>query len=268
MKIAIIGLGWLGMPLAHHLIDQGYQVIGTKRNVDEEFESLNAPVKIFQYEINEREESQVIDEMLNWAQTVIFDIPPSSASRDVYLNHVHEIALKAESGGVKRTIFISSSSVFANSQTVVDEDTLALATVGSGLVLKEAEQIWRKILGTKSVIIRPGGLVGPNRHPARFLASRKDIKGQYHPVNLIFLDDLISIITKAAVQEDVLPVYHAVVPSHPVKRDYYSGMADILGLELPMFNDQDLSTGKLIESNKTLDSLKLKLAYDNPYQMV
>ena len=44
MKISIIGLGWLGLPLADHLIEQGYQVLGSttsKEKSDFEAEHKN-----------------------------------------------------------------------------------------------------------------------------------------------------------------------------------------------------------------------------------
>jgi nucleoside-diphosphate-sugar epimerase len=116
-------------------------------------------------------------------------------------------------------------------------------------------------------VLRPAGLVGGDRHPAKFLAGRKGVGGRLYPVNLVHRTDLIAITSALLETSCEEKVFHAVAGSHPEKEAYYRTMAEKMGLEKPEFDPSDDSRGKLVRGERTKEWLEVKFRYDDPFSM-
>jgi nucleoside-diphosphate-sugar epimerase len=172
------------------------------------------------------------------------DLPPHP--HDVlFLNTPPLLTLAPESFARKisqtpaaRVIFISSTSVFGNTHGAVDETTSPSPDTPTGRWLLESELALSRVLGSRLLIIRPGGLIGGERHPARSLSGRRGIGGGRDRVNLIHREDLLSLILAAPSERTLL---HAVSSHHPTRAEYYTQWCQKLGNALPEFIDQETS---------------------------
>jgi nucleoside-diphosphate-sugar epimerase len=119
-------------------------------------------------------------------------------------------------------------------------------------------------MGDRLKIIRPGGLVGQDRHPVKFMAGRKELSGQNHPVNLVHRDDLIALTHYLINKPTKFRTYHAVAKEHPTRKEFYTTMARKHGKEVPTFDPDDHSTGKKILRTRPRG---FEFKFEDPAQM-
>jgi len=86
-----------------------------------------------------------------------------------------------EKASVQKLIFISSTSVYADDNSLVSEDTIPMPTLESGKQLVAIENRLMENKNFKTTVVRFGGLIGKDRHPIRFLAGKKKLKIQMLP---------------------------------------------------------------------------------------
>jgi NAD dependent epimerase/dehydratase family enzyme len=86
------------------------------------------------------------------------------------------------------------------------------------------------------------------------LAGRQNLENPHGPINLIHLDDCVSIIQKIIEKEVWNETLNAVAPFHPSRKDYYTQKAIELSLATPQFCNEP-SFGKTINSFKLIDLL-------------
>ncbi len=203
----IIGLGWLGQALYDELKAQGLEVFGT-RSADCNLLRDELPAKAC--------------DVLFLNTPPLVELPP-----EVY-------AQKVSKSTASRIIFISSTSVYGMAQGEVDEDATPVPDTPGGKWLSQVETELRKMVGSRLLVIRPGGLIGGQRHPVFHLQGRSGVSGGNERVNLIHRADLIGIIRKTPSE---MSVVNAISPVHPLKSDYYIGWAQKLGLVPPTFKE-------------------------------
>jgi nucleoside-diphosphate-sugar epimerase len=108
-------------------------------------------------------------------------------------------------------------------------------------------------------VLRCGGLIGGDRHPAKYMSGRKNIGKADAPVNLIHRDDCIAIITRIVEEQIRGEIFNAVADGHPSKGKYYTKAAEELGLEAPEFKKDTKDKNYKVVSN---DKLKEMLSYE------
>jgi nucleoside-diphosphate-sugar epimerase len=266
MKVGIIGLGWFGWPLAKKLL-ASHQVHGTATSDEKvaRFDGIKAYTLLLDPDMQTSSAAEIFD-----ADSLVVNIPPKrleSETSAYYHRQIVEIVKAGNSAKVDHLIFISSTGVFGDHQERVDEDTVPEPTSDSGAALVNAENYLKESFVGRVSIIRPGGLVGEDRHPARFLAGRKGISGKLHPVNLVHRADLISITRFLIENQSDQNVFHAVAEQHPSKEAYYTKAAIAMGLAVPEFDDGDISRGKYIDGTKSQIETKVNFKYNNPCDM-
>lgn len=264
MKISIIGLGWYGKSLAEKL-STTHTVSGTKstrKGVEEwDVEGVSA----YYLDLNDRLDYSKLKSIFN-VDCVVVNIPPSAAKTVGYSDQVKKILDGIKKYKVKHIIFISSTGVFGDHQHKVDEDTIPEPTRGNGEVLFRAENYLATHFAGRLSIIRPGGLVGGERHPAKYLSGRKNVSGQNHPVNLVHRQDLIALTQFLIEHDSERSCFHAVASGHPSKKEFYTAAAEKLGLKIPSFDDTDTSEGKLILGEKT-QAETVEFEFNDPFEM-
>ncbi len=268
MKISIVGLGWFGFELAKHL-DANHSVLGSKSSPESISAGMYKGVEAHYLNWDDSNSFENLNVLLD-ADVLVLNIPPSRKREDVvkwYGENMYVMEQGILKSPLKKVIFISSTGVFGNRE-IVDEDTIPEPNTPSGTALFEAELRLLNNPKFKTSVIRPGGLIGGDRQPARYLAGREGIKGKNHPVNLVHRSDLIAITEKVIESSYTRRIFHAVAPEHPAKSDFYTVAAQKLGLEFPAFHPGDISDGKLVESEKTIEALGISMQYPNPYQMI
>ncbi|MGX7667733.1 SDR family oxidoreductase [Flavobacterium pedocola] len=258
--VAILGCGWLGIPLAEHLIANGYSVKGST-TTDEKLPVLKAKaIDPYNISLSEKGITGDIEGFLADSDIVLIDIPPKIRSL-VPENFVKKIATLTpylETFGNKKIVFISSSSVYPDEVSYnykVTESYSPQPDTEGGKQLLETEQLLQSNPNFKTTILRFGGLIGKERHPVKHLSGRDGISNPQAPINMIHLEDCIGIIHRIIATETWGELFNAVAPLHPDRETYYHKKAQEMNLALPKFAHDQPSVGKLISSEKLQQAL-------------
>ncbi|TAH03652.1 MAG: SDR family NAD(P)-dependent oxidoreductase [Sphingobacteriales bacterium] len=221
-SISIVGCGWLGLPLAKFLITKGYLVKGSTTSLVK-LESLkNAGIVPFLLHLNPAISGNNTNQFFD-SDLIIINIPPGrNTFVDDYvqkMNHLNDAIIDSR---IKKVIFISSTSVYTETNSWVDEDTEVDKKSIKGLRMFTAEQVFVCNPKLQTTVIRMAGLIGPNRHPGRFFGGKQDIADGLSPVNLIHLTDCLNLISAVIEQNFWNKTINGVAPSHPTKQDFYT----------------------------------------------
>lgn len=255
--ISVLGCGWLGFPLAKRLVKEGFRVKGSTTSLTKVAALEEAQIQAYVFKVTNSFEGAVED--FFEADTLVLNIPPGRRNPKVETEHpqqVERVVKAAIKGGVQQMVFISSSSVYASNNDIVTEETLPAPMTSSGRALVRAEQLLQQ-QAIALTVLRMAGLFGPNRHPARFLAGKKDLKNATAPINLVELDDAVSAILGVIQQEKWGALYNVCADEHPQRRDYYTQKATELGLSPPTFLNEDKLTYKIVSNQKIKAELGL-----------
>ena len=264
-KISILGIGWLGFPLAKKLIEFGYEVKGSTTS-ENKLDLLQAnDIQPFQIELSEKEIKGNMEAFLNDSEFLIIDIPPKLRSNPTE-NFVEKIKLLTsyiEKSTVKNVLFVSSTSVYADTFPIaeIDENSIPNPDSESGKQLLQTEAFLLSNENFQTIILRFGGLIGEDRHPIKFLAGKTNVENPDAPINMIHQEDCVAIIIEMLKQaqhdsDAVNNIFNAVAPQHPTRKDYYTKKALELNLPLPTFAENSESKGKIISSEKLENILK------------
>ncbi|WP_264559817.1 SDR family oxidoreductase [Flavobacterium sp. N2270] len=265
-EISILGCGWLGLPLAKKLIENGFSIKGS--TTSEEKLTVLEENKIQPYLIA-LDEDKIIGNITNFlteSEVLIIDIPPKlrSSQSENFVSKIKNLIIEIEKSAIKKVLFISSTSVygdlpiFSTGLEVTEESALNPDSEG-GKQLLEVEQLLQSNPNFKTTVIRFGGLIGKDRHPIQFLAGRENVENPEAPINFIHQDDCIGIIEKLINKGlrqaqsdnwDWNETFNAVAPEHPTRADYYHKKALEMNLKVPTFVKDSKSKGKIISSKK------------------
>ena len=119
---------------------------------------------------------------------------------------------------LEKIIFTSSISVYGQAQGKLNEESQCHPNMLSGQQLIEVEQALINNFPNTVIILRLGGLIGPDRHPIHRLRKRSRIEGGLNPVNLIHQIDVLAGLEKVLLTKKKQHCYNLVSPYHPIKR--------------------------------------------------
>ena len=246
-NISILGCGWLGLPLALTLTKNGYSIKGSTTSEIKVKLLNNNGVQPFIIDLNNRESE--FEEFLN-SEVLIIAIPSKNIVG--FKNLISHI----ENSKIKNILFISSTSVYPNSNSIVTEEHLIHKTP-----LSEIELLFKTNTNFKSTILRFGGLIGYDRKPGNFFKNGKAINYPDAFINLIHRDDCIQIIKELIAKNIWNKTLNACTDTHPKKRDFYTKEFRKEGRNNPIFNELASNEYKIINS----DQLKKILNYNFIY---
>ncbi|WP_340201515.1 SDR family oxidoreductase [Ascidiimonas sp. W6] len=262
-SIAILGCGWLGLPLATSLIKEGSQVKGSTTSQNKLSILDSAAILPFLIEVNESGIEGDITNFIDGVHTLIVDIPPklrrnSSANFVAKIKHVISAV---KNSNITHLIFVSSTSVYGNLTGKITEQTLPIPQTESGKQLLESEKLLKKETSFNTTILRFAGLIGQDRHPVTYLSGKQDIKHPNAFVNLIHQEDCINIIKQLIAQEPLGKTYNAAYPLHPSKEVYYTNAALKRNIPPPQYESSPF-TGKYIDSSFLTEDLNYHFQKD------
>ena len=249
-----MGCGWLGLPLAKALIKNGYDVHGTTTSKDKLPELEKEGINAYLISLSEEKIAGNISDFLADAEVLIINIPPKlrGGNKENYVKKMQLLLESVKAAKTKKVIFVSSTSVYGNIEGEVTEETIPQPNTESGKQLLASEDLFKNTSELRTTIIRFGGLIGPDRHPINMLSGRKGLKNGNHPVNLIHLDDCISILSLVIKNNWWGEIFNAVYPLHPAKKEYYHQVAAKKGIILPEYGQKSQISGKEIDSSRLL----------------
>lgn len=246
-KIAIVGFGWLGTPLGKRLVQLGHTVVGTTRTLEKI--SVLKELQLTAYYWNSREEQMLFpSEIVPNIDYCILNFPPGKVeSIPQYGDHLWEVARQFDLH--THFIFVSTTGVYPEHIVDATEDSFSVEEFASTHHICYAEHILRSHLKERLTIIRMAGLIGPNRHPAKFFAGRTAIANGNQPVNLIEQKDSIQIILNILEQGYWGKVVNACADEHPTRKDYYTKACESFGFVLPEFLEEGV--GKVVSNERS-----------------
>lgn len=256
-QISILGCGWLGLPLAEHLIQKGFSIKGSTTSPNRIGELESKEIEAFIIELSTDELSGDYQTFLQNSQTLIVDIPPKLRGEhpESFVDKMKYFVQNAiVNSAIENVLFISSTSVYGDEAIMITEETIEQPETLSGKELLETEHFLQQQTNFKTTILRFGGLIGGSRNPAKSLSGKTNIATPNAPINLIHQDDCIGIITAIIKQGFWGEKVNASTPFHPTRKEYYTAKAKQLGLSLPEFEENDAS-GKVIDSSKLIKEL-------------
>lgn len=253
-KVAIIGCGWLGLPLAESLIKNDYEVNGSTTSKGKITDLKKVGVNPFLISLSEDKVTGDIDGFLRDVSIVIVNVPPKlrSVKKENYVRKMQLLKGAISDSVVQKVIFVSSSSVYGDIEGEVTEETEPLPSTESGRQLLLSEEVFRTNNEFQTTVIRFGGLIGDGRHPINMLSGREGLLNGHHPINLIHLNDCIGIIQAIIENNWWNETFNGVYPYHPKKKDYYILEAKKRGLQVPDYKEDNLKKGKIVRPNRLI----------------
>lgn len=268
-KIAVIGCGWLGLPLAKQLILSGYAVSGTARSPDKLVSLNSSGIEALPLTLGQLQSGTL--NSLKTCKIWIVNIPSSrrTVKPEVFTAQMIELIEHAKHS-VDHLVFISTTSVYGNREGRVTEESKCEPNTPSANAHVKIEQYIQSNMHSNSTVLRLAGLVDAERHPVKFLANKTDLNSPNQVVNLIHKQDVCNAIEKLIDIGPQSKALHLSSTEHPARENYYQWAADKLGLVKPTFvaDLDDVTKGKEIDATYTLSELGLELKYPSPYQML
>ncbi len=268
-KVSILGCGWLGLPLAEHLIKSGYIVKGSTRTKNDishlEAKGILASLLILNPEIQGSDLNSFFD-----SDVLVINFPPERRDDIVKYHELQMISLieRIVNSSIEKVIFISSTSVYPDVNRVVTETETQAPSKTSGQALLKVEQLLKSCNQFDTTILRFAGLIGYERNPGRFLAGKKEVINGQAPVNLIHRDDCINIIHQLLQKKLWSETFNACADLHPTRKDYYINAANKLGLTPPSFVETNNYSYKIVSNEKLKKQLNYIFKYPDPFEML
>jgi len=256
-KYAVVGCGWLGLPIAEKWVNENKKVYGTT-TTDNKIKTIED--KGIEAHILEDGMVESNKEWLKKVDYLLLCIPPSNLKEN-YSNFLLKIVEQLNKDA--KIVMISSTSVYGDNNTEVNEESPLDGTGRNSRYVIEAEQKLKAYAKKNVSVIRMSGLVGADRNPAKYMQGRT-ISGGNEPVNLIHLSDCIGIIEHVIKDNIWGETLNGSAPSHPSKKEYYTYAAEQLGIQPPLF-DLEKQNSKSVSSNKLIDKYGYNFIFSDPF---
>jgi nucleoside-diphosphate-sugar epimerase len=260
-KIAVVGLGWLGFPVGLHFIAKGFQVVGTTRSEEKKQDLATKGIHSVCWDSKSGAHFPV-NAIFDETDICLLNFPPGKfTDLDEYRAHLVQVVTSFPVS--TRFIFISTTGVYPENMEVAREDNYQWSMNNETNHIAKAEEGLSELLGNRLSIIRMAGLIGPNRHPAKFFAGRTDISNGNAPVNLIHLNDCIQLIDAVVSKECWGEIINGCATDHPSRGAYYSYACEKFGFEKVSFLVE--GKGKFVDNTKSKSLMSITYQMDSPF---
>ena len=264
MTISIIGLGWLGLPLAKAFQESGEIVKGTTRSLDKLHSLADQGIACEQLILSPELVGPPPEKIFD-TDILFINIPPSTRRKpsDYHPRQIEIIKSMAIKHGIKQIIYISATSIYPSQNQIAKEsDPLDAGNTGN-LALFNAEKILREDKTYDLTIVRFGGLLGDDRIPGKYFSGKENVAGQ-HPVNYIHRKDAARAILWLVENKLWNETYNIVCPEHPNKREIFEKNAADLGFPAPAsYSNKETQAWKKISVEKWKNT-NFQFIYENP----
>lgn len=238
----------MGLPLAKRLAKNQYVVKGSNTS-DKNYKELQSHgITPFVLSLDD------LNHINSFLESDVLIIAITSKSETDF----KKLITKIESSLVKKVLFISSTSVYPFNNSTVTESTRTIDKP-----LTRIEQLFYSNKKFDTTILRFGGLFGPNRHPGNFIKRDSQLNNPKGIVNLIHLDDCISIIQQILEQSCWKEILNACANSHPTRESFYTKQLLKLGKQKPVFNHNSETKYKIVNSDKLQSLLNYSYKFDD-----
>ena len=260
LKIAIIGCGWLGLPLAKKLIKENFIVKGSTTS-KEKISVLKAEkIEPFLIDLNKNLDKEILNSFLENINVLIINIPPKIRKEKIinYYTKIQKITSNDLIKKVNNIIFISSTSVYGSKQGKVSSQTIPSPDTINGKEILKTEKLFDN---KNNTIIRFGGLINETRNPLNHLIKKSEVLNSDAPINYIHLEDCIGIILSVIKKNKWGKIYLGVTPFHPTKKNYFDNLCEKKRIKKLTFSSKKTVVNKEIDDNKIKPELNYTFKY-------
>lgn len=268
MKIAVVGLGWLGFPLAKSLVGKGHQVVGSTRTLAK-VETLKANgIETILMDAT-FENSQDLTHFFDKTAVCVLNFPPNrnENTADLKAYGMNALRIAALFPTACKFIFVSSTGIYPDENQLADEASIDRNRLAQHHPLAFAESALDTLLGNRLTIVRMAGLIGEQRKLSVFFSGRENVPNGNAPVNLIHQVDCIRIIEQIISKNCWGETFNACASDHPTREAYYTFACQKDGIALPTFQAESKPTGKVILNQKSKQMLDFEYKFDSPFSM-
>ncbi len=256
----------MGFPLAKRLTAQGYTVSGSTTQISKLVLLRNSDINPFLITCSPHIEGEQVDHFFH-SQVLILTLPfkRNMIDPNYYRDQIQSIVSKVNQSNIKFVIFSSSTAIYRSDTEIASESDYFEPDNLRSKVLLEVEHLLMENKNFQSTIIRFAGLYGDERELYRFLKGpkAKQRDGQ-SPVNLIHQDDCIEIIYKIICNNIRGEIFNAVSDVHPTRKELYTRKALELGLEAPVFEQNEKESRKIVSNKKVKEMLNYQFIHPDP----
>ncbi|WP_215225950.1 NAD(P)-binding domain-containing protein [Echinicola shivajiensis] len=264
MRISIIGLGWLGKPLAMYLQAKGFDVMGSATSEEKCAKLQHDGLDCTLLKMVPHPEGKNFNKLFD-TDVLIINIPPR---RRIHPDTFHPEQIKylkalIKQGNVKHVIYVSATSVYPDLNREVSEEEVLTRESTSNPALFYAEQILWQDKSYDLTVIRFGGLLGMDRVPGRYFSNKENVAGD-PPVNYIHQTDAVRLIDFIIEKGMWNETYNGVSPLHPSKKAVYEKNFQDFRIAPPKsYKEGPSKSWKQVTSLK-IQSRGFKFVYNNP----
>ena len=248
-KIGVLGCGWLGMPLAKHLSTLFSRVKGTSQNTIKLEEMQRYGVDGFLIALEPKLIRGNFNAFIKDLDTLVIAV--NATKTEDYFDEIKTLSEYLTKSEVKNIVFLSSTSVYSDTNKVVDENE----AINPENILYRVENIFRHNARFNTTILRLGGLVGQDRHPITHISGKIIRQNPNTPINLIDQKDCIAVITQIIQKKYWNETFNVVYPYHPSKIEYYTQAAKARNLTPPQYDENTEFKGKVVSSAKVIENV-------------
>ncbi len=264
-RISIIGLGWLGLPLAQALLQKGYSVKGSTSTPEKESSLQRSGYDAVVMALEPAPKGNL--SYLLEADVLVVNVPPKAGKMGdaFHPEQMRHLADAVAASAVRWVLYVSSTSVYPELNREVVETDVQTPDESAAPALLQAEQIWQS-LQTDSfqvTILRCGGLMGYERQAGKYVAGRTVDSGAVR-VNYIHRDDAVGLLV-AVLEQGLTGVYNVVAPQHPTRAEVYAASCQKHGYALPQLVEPESPLPfKLVSSAKLIAQTGYSFSYPDP----
>jgi len=232
MKILVIGAGWLGTQLATQLKADGHELWLSSRSAAK---SSVVTEQFGHFVLDLGQSVRPTAELTSLFQdaVVICTVPASRTDGEGYTRAVAQLANLMKQLGALSCIHLSSTGIYEGLVGEVNEQSLLHLADPRIELLAVGEQLLR--VAVPCCTLRLAGLIGPGRHPARFL-SGKQAGAPDVAVNMVHSSDICAAVS-AIVEQQLWPeVYNLSSPEFCSKAEFYLTACELASLPMPVFD--------------------------------
>lgn len=230
MKIVIVGYGWLGQQLAAALCADGHQLVVTRRNA-QALVNLPAGVNGQVLDLNQPDRcSENLAEIFSNAVVICAIAPGPQLGTNSYINSLAQLNNIMTKAGSKALIHFSSTGIYQGLDGNVDENSHLLEAMPRVQLLVDGEKALQQF--PQCITLRLAGLMGPGRHPGRFVAN-KTLPDPNGLINMVHAFDIIGAVQSILLAEQwQSAIYNLSCPAKVSRQDFYQRATDLASTQV------------------------------------
>ena len=260
LKIAIIGCGWLGLPLAKKLIKENFIVKGSTTSKEKISVLKTEKIEPFLIDLNKNLDKEILNSFLKNVDVLIINVPPKIRKEKTinYYSKIQKITSNNLIKKINNIIFISSTSVYGSKQGKINSQTIPSPDTVNGKEILKTEKLFDN---KNNTIIRFGGLINETRNPLKHLIKKSEVLNSDAPINYIHLEDCIGIILSVIKKNKWGKIYLGVTPFHPTKKNYFDNLCEKKKITKLTFSTKETVVNKEIDDDKIKTELNYTFKY-------